>query len=91
MAGPIFAADSGVVTGPVGTGTDSLMAFFMVVKIAAPDTADASSVWPFLEAGARAESVEAAFSAYLSELRSRFGVEIDSTAVEAVDPWGSSY
>jgi hypothetical protein len=91
MAEAVFSAEQGIVTGPVETGTPGMAAYFQVLSIAPPDTAEAFEVWPLLESGARAEKVEAAFGAYISELRSRFGVEIDSTAVEAIDPWGSSY
>jgi hypothetical protein len=91
IAEAIFSAEPGIVTGPVETGTPGMTAYFQVLSIAPPDTAEAFEVWPLLESGARAERIEAAFGAYISELRSRFGVEIDSTAVEAIDPWGSSY
>jgi hypothetical protein len=91
IAGAVFAADSGMLTGPVETGTEGLVAFFEVLFVSPPDTAEASEVWDLLESGARMERIEQTLSEYISELRSEFGVEIDSTAVEAVDPWGSSY
>jgi len=91
MADAIFSADSGVVTGPVETGRDSLRAFFEVIGTIPPDTASPAEVWHLLEAGARNEMIGESFSTYVSELRTRFGVEVDSTALEAVDPWGGSY
>jgi|WetSurMetagenome_2_1015567.scaffolds.fasta_scaffold00093_38 hypothetical protein len=91
MGEAIFSSAEGSFGGPVETGTEGVVAYFQVVEVAPPDTAEASEIWGLLSEAARAEDVEARFAAFVSELRLQYGVEIDSAAVEAVDPWGSTY
>lgn len=91
LAEAVFTAPEGVVTGPLPSSVENLSAYVQVVSIIPAGTADPVEIWPLLEEWAAREALVEAYGAYTSELRSRFGVEIDSSAVESVDPWGGDF
>jgi hypothetical protein len=87
----IFAAGQGEFTGPVEvTGTD-LHAWFEVVEIVPPGAASPDEILPLLLRDCRMSAIGSGLDAYFEELRTRFDIEIDSSAVEQVDPWATVY
>lgn len=91
LAEAVFSASEGVVTGPVPASVENLSAYFEVVSVVPAGTADPAEIWPLLEGWAGREALVESYRAYISELRSHFSVDIDSSAVESVDPWGGTY
>lgn len=91
LAEAVFTAPEGVVTGPMPSSAENLSAYFEVVSVVPAGTADPLEIWPLLEGWAGREALIEAYNAYTAELRSHFRVEIDSSAVESVDPWGGNY
>jgi hypothetical protein len=89
----IFSAEPGVVTGPfeIQVRETSIAAYFQVVGVVESDTAEAADIWPVLTGACRDAAIAGAYSSFVEELRTRSGVEIDTSAVEAIDPWSGSY
>jgi len=87
----IFAAEPGVFTGPVEVPGSDLRAWFQVVEIVPPGTAAPEDILPILLRDCRISRIAASLDDYLGELRGRYEIEIDSSAVEQVDPWSSTY
>lgn len=87
----VFEADSGVFTGPIEYGEDNVFVFFEVVEIIPENEENPMLIMPFIIEDCKAALVTRRLESYLLELWNSYGVEIDSTAVKAVDPWDCSY
>ncbi len=91
LAGPVFSAEPGAVCGPFDIGMDGLSAYVQVVEVVPPAPAAPGEIWSRLVDDCRAVRIQDAYAALLGELRSEIGIEIDTAAVENVDPWSGSF
>lgn len=87
----VFEADSGVFTGPIEYGEDNVFVFFEVVEIIPENEENPMLIITFIIEDYKAALVTLRLESYLLELWDSYSVEIDSTAVRAVDPWDCSY
>jgi hypothetical protein len=85
----VFAAEPGVLTGPVYPGGE-LAGWFKVVEIVPPGPAALEEVFPVVALTAAQESFAERFEEMMEDLRAAYPVVIDTSAVLAVDLWGSA-
>lgn len=84
----VFSASLGTFVGPVESGGE-LAAFFRVVAIAPPDTFPLDTVYELAEIDLFRSRFEPFFTEFIDSLTLELGIEIDTTAVERVDPWAA--
>jgi hypothetical protein len=90
LLGPeVFAADSGVFTGPVDLDGE-LAGWFEVVEIVPPETASLEDVYSQAELMAASTLFSSGFDSLMEELYARYSVTVDTAAVEDIDLWGSA-
>ncbi|RKZ04222.1 hypothetical protein DRQ21_03440 [Candidatus Fermentibacteria bacterium] len=90
LLGPeIFAADTGVFTGPVDLDGE-LAGWFEVVEIVPPETASLEDVYSQAELMAASTLFSSGFDSLMEELYARYSVTVDTSAVEDIDLWGST-
>jgi len=85
----IFAAPLWTFQGPVESGRE-LAAYFRVVAIAPPDTLQLETVYELAELDLFRSRFEPFFTEFMDSLTLELGVEIDTAAVERVDPWAAA-
>lgn len=85
----IFSAPPGTFMGPVESGED-LAAYFLVVAVSPADTISLETVYDLAEFELFQSRFEQLFTEFTDSLTLELGVEIDTTAVERVDPWASA-
>lgn len=83
----VFSAAPGELTGPVHLGGE-LAAWFEVVEVVPPGTAELDEVYPFASAAASAGMFQEGFDNLIEELMNDYPVEVDTAAVERIDLWG---
>ncbi len=89
LLGPeIFAAEEGVLTGPVFLDGE-LAGFFEVVEVRPPEVADLYEVFPVAATAAAGDLFQQGFEELIEDLKSTYPVEIDTQAVTEIDLWGS--
>lgn len=86
---PVFSALPGTFQGPVVSG-EELAAYFLVVAVAPPDTFPLETVYELAELDLFRSRFEPFFTEFIDSLTLELGVEIDTTAVERVDPWAAA-
>jgi len=91
IADAVFSQSPGVICGPLDMGVSGAKAYFQVVEILPEQPAEPSEIWGVLSDDCRAVRIQGAFDAFMEELGAGIGVEIDTSAVENVDPWSGSY
>ncbi len=91
LAEPVFSSSEGTICGPFEIGVEGARAYFQVVGILPVEPAGADQIWDILRDDCRAVRIQDAYLAFISELRNEMGVEIDTSAVERVDPWSDSF
>jgi hypothetical protein len=89
LGGRIFQAQPGEFCGPVITG-GGLAAYFQVVEVAFPDTLPLSSVYGAVEDDLFRAGFDSLFASLVDSLAVELDVEVDTAAVERVDPWAAS-
>ncbi|MEA3265443.1 MAG: peptidylprolyl isomerase [Candidatus Fermentibacteria bacterium] len=89
LGSAIFAADSGVFSGPVMLEGE-LAAWFEVIEIAPPDIALLEDVYLQAELLAASGMFSSGFDALMNELFVTYTVTIDTAAVEEIDLWGGT-
>ena len=82
----VFESDPGVFQGPVDVGRN-LFAFYQVVADSPPERLPLDAVYGLIEAELLGRSFDARFTHFIDSLYIEFGVEIDTSAVQRVDPW----
>jgi len=87
----VFAADQGSFEGPVQVGNDDLYAYFEVVEIIPEGSTGPEEILPLLMNDCRLDIISSSLEEYFMELWSHSDVEIDSTAVDQIDPWATVY
>ena len=88
VLGPVvFAADSGVFSGPV-TLDGELVAWFEVVDIVSPEVASLEDVYPQAELMAASMLFSSGFDTLMDDLFATYSVKIDTAAVAEIDLWG---
>lgn len=85
----IFAADSGVFSGPVFLDGE-LAAWFKVVEIVPPEIALLEEVYPQVEVMAASAMFSLGFENLVNDLSTRYSVTIDTAAVREIDLWGGT-
>lgn len=85
----VFSAPLGAFEGPVESG-EELAAYFRVVAIAPPDTLPLDAVYGLAELDLFRSRFEPFFAEFMDSLTLELGVEIDTAAVERVDPWAAA-
>ncbi len=85
---PVFSALPGTFQGPVESGED-LAAYFRVVAVAPPETLPLETVYELVELDLFRSRFEPFFTEFIDSLTLELGVEMDTTAIERVDPWAS--
>lgn len=91
IAEAVFSQSPGVICGPLDIEVEGAKAYFQVVDILPEQPAQPSEIWGILSDDCRAVRIQEAFDAFMEELAADMGVEIDTSAVENVDPWSGSY
>lgn len=91
IADAVFSQSPGVVCGPLEMGVEGARAYFQVVEILPEQQAEPAEIWGILSDDCRAVRIQETFDAFMEELAADMGVEIDTSAVENVDPWSGSY
>jgi hypothetical protein len=91
LADDIFSAEPNQVSGPVVLADSQLAAFFSVVEVVPAALPNAGEIWPLLEHDYVDFAKQRELDDFLQELTDAYGVEIDSSAVRAVDPWKATY
>ncbi|MBN1434886.1 peptidyl-prolyl cis-trans isomerase, partial [Candidatus Fermentibacterales bacterium] len=91
LADAVFSAEEGMLTGPLQDPGSGINVFFQVVDIEEEGYADPCEIWAGLSDVAVRYSISSGFESFLEELSADYGVEIDSSAVSQVDPWGGAY
>lgn len=89
LGGRVFSAPLGTFEGPVESG-EELAAYFSVVAVAPPDTLPLEAVYGLVEIDLFRNRFETFFTEFMDSLTLELGVEIDTTAVERVDPWAAA-
>ncbi len=87
VGGPVFSSEPGQLTGPVEIGVEGVRAYIEVVDVLPPEPAQPDWIWRIIRDDCRIARIQETFSSFMSELRTETGVEIDTSAVENVDPW----
>lgn len=90
IGGLVFASEPGQLVGPVEFGVEGARAYFEVVDVLPSEPARPEEIWDIIRDDCRAVRIQEAFSSFMSELRTETGVEIDTSAVENVDPWADN-
>lgn len=85
----IFQAQPGDFCGPVITG-GGLAAYFQVVEAAPPDTLPLSAIYGTVEDDLFRVRFDSLFAALVDSLGAELEVDVDTAAVERVDPWAAS-
>jgi hypothetical protein len=83
----VFAADTVGVHGPVVLADTLPLVYFEVVRVSGDSVLPRSELGERLRMDYVAANAGGAMEGLLMELREKYDVEIDSTAVRAVDPW----
>ena len=91
IADTLFSQSPGVLCGPLDMGVEGARAYFQVVDILPEQPAEPAEIWGILSDDCRAVRIQETFDAFMEELAADMGVEIDTSAVENVDPWSGSY
>ncbi len=89
LGSAVFAADSGVFTGPVILD-EELAAWFKVIEVVPPEIALLEDVYPQAELLAASMMFSTGFDDLLSELFATYTVTIDTAAVTEIDLWGGT-
>lgn len=90
VLGPaIFAADSGVFSGPFQTD-EELVAWFKVVEIVPAETALLEDIYPQVEMIAASVMFSSEYDNLIDDLYTGYSVTIDTAAVAEIDLWGGS-
>lgn len=84
----VFTAPLGTFVGPVESGGE-LTAYFRVIAVAPPDTFPIETVYELAEIDLFRSRFEPFFTEFIDSLTLELGIEIDTTAVERVDPWAA--
>ncbi len=87
---PIFQARPGEFCGPVIVG-EGIAAYFKVVETAPPDTLPLADIYGAVEDRLFRVTFDSLFASLVDSLTGELGVEVDTAAVERVDPWAASY
>ncbi|MCD4706195.1 MAG: peptidyl-prolyl cis-trans isomerase [Candidatus Sabulitectum sp.] len=85
----VFAADSGVFSGPVPLEGE-LVGWFKVVEIVPPEVASLEEIYPYAEMLAASMSFSSGFENMINDLSARYSVTIDTAAVREIDLWGGT-
>lgn len=85
----IFSAAPGSFQGPVDMGED-IWAFFQVVAWSPSETLPLEAVYDRIGEELLLTRFEGSFASFVDSLAVQFGVEVDTTAVQRVDPWTGS-
>ncbi len=89
LLGPeIFAAEEGVLTGPVYIEGE-LAGFFEVLEVRPSGVADLEEVFQLAASTAAADLFQQGFEELIESLKGTYPVEIDTQAVTEIDLWGS--
>lgn len=89
LGGVIFASEPGSFQGPVEVGGD-LAAFFQVVAVAPEGPVPLQEVFGLAEMELFQSRFDGFFANFIDSLTLEMGVEIDTAAVERVDPWAAA-
>jgi hypothetical protein len=90
ILGPVvFAADSGVFTGPVDLNGE-LAAWFEVVEIVPAEVARLEDVYSLAESMIVSALFSSGFNALMEELYEQYSVTVDTAAVVDIDLWGGT-
>ena len=87
----VFSAGEGEFAGPFGDEGEGIQAFMQVLEIAEEGYLEPDEIWDSLTQTARQHFIVDGLEAFLEELADGYGVEIDSIAVNRVDPWSQVY
>ncbi|KZD15023.1 MAG: hypothetical protein BWX47_01330 [candidate division Hyd24-12 bacterium ADurb.Bin004] len=90
VGGLVFSSEPGQLTGPVEIGAEGFRGYVEVVDVLPPEPAQPERIWRIIRDDCRIVRIQEAFSSFMSELRTETGVEIDTSAVENVDPWAGT-
>ncbi|MFO7625907.1 MAG: peptidylprolyl isomerase [Candidatus Fermentibacteraceae bacterium] len=85
----VFSAPLGAFQGPIESG-EELAAYFRVIAVAPPDTLPLETVYELVELDLFRSRFENFFTEFIDSLTLELGIEIDTTAVERVDPWAAA-
>jgi len=89
LGAEIFAADSGVFTGPVDLD-EELSGWFEVIEIVPPETASLEDIYLQVELMAASTLFSSGFNSLMEELYAQYSATIDTSAVENIDLWGGT-
>ncbi len=89
LGSAIFAADSGVFSGPVLLDGE-LAAWFKVVEIVPPGIASLEDVYSQAELMAASMMFSSGFEGLMNDLNARYSATIDTAAVREIDLWGGT-
>lgn len=88
LGAAVFAAEPGSFQGPVEVG-GGLAAYFQVVAAVPQAPVPLHDVFPLVEMELFQNSFDVSFSEFIDSLSLELGVEIDTAAVQRVDPWAA--